>query len=117
MESYREYQVANEFVLELRLSTPDAVFGVIYLVRNNVYHEKGVVMAYRELADAEMHNDHWRAECYVSQRCYSSELHDGIGRRLLSSTACKEPMLVNLCFGERTDGRFRTYGDVFQELD
>jgi hypothetical protein len=115
MRGYPEFQIETEHVLELILKAPDAVLGRIYRVRNRAYRQVGFVAAYKERADAETFCDHWRAECYVSPKSYSSSMLDGLGAQLLASTKCSQPMMLNVCFGQRTDGRFKTYGKVYQE--
>jgi hypothetical protein len=111
----RVYQVQQEPVIEVLVSTPDAVFGRIYRVRGNVHRERGIVTAYIQPADAETCVKHWRAECYISPKSFSDELMKGIGQQLLAHTSCVEPLFLNICFGERTENRIKTFGNVKQD--
>ena len=112
MQGNPEHQIEHEHVLELLVNTPDAVFGRIYRVRNRTYREMGIVTAYKQRADAETFCNHWRAECYLTVKSYSDALLDGLGHTLLAETECSEPLMVNVCFGERTDNRYKTFGKV-----
>lgn len=112
-----EYPIAEDRVVQLTVNTPDVVFGRIYSVWGNGYREIGLITAYRDKGDAEMHVAHWRAEIYVSQKSYSDAMLAGLGEQLLSHTACREPLMVNVAFGERTGGRYKNFGKVFQDLD
>ena len=112
-----EYAVDQEHVLELIVNDMEVVFGRIYRVRNGVYREVGIVTAYKQKADAETYYNHWRAESYVTPKSYSDALLDGLGKQLLAVTACAEPLFVNVCFGERTENRYKTYGQVWQDDD
>ena len=117
MQGYPEYKIEREHVLEVIVSASDIVFGRIYRVRNNVHRERGLVTAYKQQADAETYYNHWCAECYIDRKSYSDALLEGIGKTLLEVTACSEPLMVNICFGERTDNRYKTFGRVWQEDD
>jgi hypothetical protein len=112
-----EYSIDHEHVLELLVNDPEFVFGRIYRVRNRTYREVGILTAYKQKADAETHAAHWRAEGYITPKSYSDKLLEGLGRQLLAVTACVEPLMVNVCFGDRTEGRYKTYGQVWLDED
>jgi len=113
MQGHPEYPIAEDRVLELIVNTPDVAFGRIYSVWGGSYREIGIVTAYRDQGDAEMHAAHWRAECCVSPKFYSDAILDGLGKQLLERTACREPLLVKVAFGERTNERYKSFGSVF----
>jgi hypothetical protein len=117
MQGGPEYAIDREHVLELVVNTPEVAFGRIYRVRNRVYREMGIATAFNQRADAETFRDHWCAECYLTEKSYSDELLDGLGRILLAETACTEPLMVNVCFGERTENRYKTFGKVWLDED
>lgn len=112
-----ELDIGNGHVLDLIVSAPEFVFGRIYWRGDLGFQERGIVAAYKEPADAELRKNHWRAECCVSQKSFSEFLLTAIGQQLLKSTACEEPLRVNVCFAERTSSRYKDFGQVWQDDD
>lgn len=117
MNRFPEFEIDNEYVLEVRTNNYEAVFGVIWHKIGNNYRERGTVAAYKHPPDAEIWCAHWRAECYIDETSYAYEQLKGIGTQLLAHTSCTEPLYVQMHFSDPTDTASLSFGQVMQDLD
>ena len=109
MRSYPEYPLNENYVLTVFWNRPDGCLARVYhVVRaeddpEGVHNEIGMVITWFEKADLEQ-AEHWRAECYLREAHFSSELITSISTKLLSETKCRMPLSLMVNRFERIQG-------------
>jgi len=118
MGPYKNYQLSNDYVLEIIWNHKDDAYGRVFHVQSTdplTYREAGRVLAYWERADAEIMLDHWVVECFLEPEHSSTDLVDQLGKQLKTVTECREPFTVTVYPWSPTTGTHRQYGNLYQE--